>query len=291
MPAFVLLSGMLTRGIKIADKEVGSLVRTLLVPYVIFQAIYMAYYDYRGYPVDWNIDRFLSPMYLLWFLPALLIWRWMAPILLRIPFVIPISILISLGAGLTGSLDNTLALNRVFAYLPFFVIGLVIGRGRLPKSRGLGIKTAAALVLVAAMPFAMVFHEKLGINWLYWNLTYEKLEVSTMSGIGIRLGMIVLALIMTAAVCVLVPTGRNIFTRCGENSMYVYVLHGFITLTFGLSTIDSLVREPWQFVVVVVLAIVICLLLASNSVKTIFRFLVSPQYVPVSLKDQDRAVN
>jgi fucose 4-O-acetylase-like acetyltransferase len=113
MPAFVLLAGIMTDGRQIGGKEVSGMVRALLLPYVVFQLLYMGFYTVVGKDIEWNVEQFISPMYLLWFLPALFIWRWLAPFLIRLPLSLPIAIVVSLLAGMTDTLGATFSLDAL----------------------------------------------------------------------------------------------------------------------------------------------------------------------------------
>jgi len=276
MPAFVLLCGVLTTSPDIDGRRVASMVRTLVVPCAVFQVLYLAYFEHVGTQnIAWTVDRLLTPVYHLWFLASLFVWRVAAPFLTRLRGAVPIAVLVSLAAGLSTSLGEPLSLDRTAALLPVFVIGLVLGRRALHLPTSPIARVTAVAVLLGSFPAAAAFHDHFGRGWLFWRSTYQQLGYGIVEGSLIRLLMLVWALLLTAAVFVLVPRRRTVLTACGEHSMYPYLLHAFLVQAFGWSHLD--VTTPAQAVLAVVAAVAGTAVLASPPVRRFSRFLVEPR--------------
>lgn len=92
MPAFVLMAGAMTSTRELGGKQVRALVKTVILPYTVFQLAYLLLLFFNGRPVGWGVDAFLTPVYALWFLPALILWRLSTPFLLRIRPALPLAI-------------------------------------------------------------------------------------------------------------------------------------------------------------------------------------------------------
>ena len=73
--------------------------------------------------------------------------------------------------------------------LPFFVLGVWLGRGRLAYRPSPRVRLAAATVLIAAVPIAYLVGSRLPNLWLYWNSTYQRIGVDLTEGVLIRLGL------------------------------------------------------------------------------------------------------
>lgn len=280
MPAFVFLCGLLTATGPMDSGRARSLLRAMLVPYLVFQVAFVAYHELFGRDVDWGVDRLLSPQYHLWFLVALLLWRVSAPLLAQIRHILVLAVGVSLVAGTSSALDHTLALNRVAGLLPFFVLGLLHGRRlihRLP-SGGMA-RVLAGFCLAGALPVAAAVHEHLGLGWLYWNGRYHALGVGALEGMAIRGALMVVALLMTLSLIVLVPRRRTFLTTIGERSMFPYLLHPFVTLAFAFSTLRA--TTAWEFAVVILLAVALAVALASWPVARVFGGVVAPRGVAV----------
>jgi fucose 4-O-acetylase-like acetyltransferase len=275
MPAFVFLCGLLTTSPDVDGPRVRSMVRALLVPYLIFQVAFTAYYEWFGQDMNWGVDRLLTPLYHLWFLPALFIWRMAAPFLTRLRLALPLSIGACLLAGTSTTLSGAFALNRAAAFLPFFVLGLLYGRRMvraLPSTPA--ARVAAVATLLLAVPVAALAHEKLGVRWLYWNASYRTLGVDLLEGVVLRLAIMTMALAMMTAVLVLVPRGRHGFTGVGQMSMYPYLLHPFATLAFAWSGYSP--GRLWEVALVCAGAVALTAALAAPPVRRVLKLLVEP---------------
>jgi fucose 4-O-acetylase-like acetyltransferase len=275
MPAFVLLCGVLSTRPELDAARSAAMLRTLVLPFVVLQVVFTAWFRFLGNPLPWTVEGLLEPVYHLWFLAALFLWKALAPFVARIRLPVVLAIGASLGAGTVATFGDALAVNRVVALLPFFVIGMVLGSRALALPRTRLVRGAAAAVLVVSVPAAGVFHDEFGRSWLFWRSTYRALEVTAVEGMTIRMLMIVWALAMTAALIVLVPRRRMPFAVWGERSMYPYVLHAFVVQAFGAA--DLAVATVWEFALCVLGAVALTAILASAPVATAFRPLLEPR--------------
>ena len=275
MPAFVFLCGLLTTSPDIDGPRVRNMVRTLVVPYVIFQVAFTAYYEWFGQDMNWGVDRLLTPLYHLWFLPALFIWRMAAPFLTRVRLALPLAVGVCLVSGTSATLGGAFALNRAAAFLPFFALGLLYGRRLLRALPSTSAARAAAVAtLVLALPVAAAVYDELGVRWLYWNASYQTLGVGLLDGVVLRSGIMVAAVAMLMAVLVLVPRGRHGFTGVGEGSMYPFLLHPFAVLAFTWSGYDP--SRLWEVMAVCAAGAALVVVLAARPVRTVLKLAVEP---------------
>src|SRR5699024_7327324 len=91
MPAFVMISGYLSRSYRNEPRQTGRLLSSLLVPYMIFQLIHACLRVLIN-GSDFNVNMF-HPSWTLWFLLALFIWRLCTPLLksLRYPLAFAVA--------------------------------------------------------------------------------------------------------------------------------------------------------------------------------------------------------
>jgi fucose 4-O-acetylase-like acetyltransferase len=289
MPAFVVLSGMLTA--YTADgRRLRGLVQTVLVPYVVFQLAYSAFYEAVGPGVDWTGDVVVTPVYHLWFLAALFVWRLTAPVFAQLrPLVgMTVAVALSLLAGATPALDATWASNRAAGMLPFFVAGLYLGRGALPERATRSVKGLAVLALMAAVPLGYLLNVEEIRKYSLWNTGYSALGSSLESGVLIRLGMLAVGFTLAAAVYVLTPRRRNLLTGVGERSMYPYLLHGFAALAFAWSALDDRVTTIAGVLVAMALSVLLTVCLAAPQVQRVLRPLVEPDLSRFFTRDAPR---
>lgn len=229
IPAFVVVTGYLSRTFRWTRRHLTSLVTTLVVPYLLFEWL-MAMW--RVHVVDQvSSMEVLSPLWLnphwpMWYLAVLTLWRLATPVLVRHWVMVPLAVLVSLVAGLWNI--ELLDINRALGLLPFFVIGLHLRPGLLGvvKSRWSGL--AGLAVLAGIWWLAARTDDHWSTQWLYYRAPYADLGASFADGAQIRAQLLLIGFAGTLAVLSLIPTGQNRFSAMGAYTMGVYLVHGFV---------------------------------------------------------------
>ncbi|UMG93178.1 acyltransferase family protein [Nocardioides sp. TF02-7] len=228
MPAFVLVTGYLSRAFTYAPERMWQLVRTVAVPYVLFECLMALFRIHVG--GEELEDLFKDPHWPLWYLTALLCWRLMTPLFRPLPAVLAVTaaVVLSVTAGtLSGDGFELLDLSRVLGLLPFFVLGTVLTKERLELLRAPGARWIALAVLVLVWQLAGHFHEELSAEWLYYSAQYDELGASDLRGAATRLFLLGIGAVASLAFLALVPRRGGWFARMGAATLVVYLFHGF----------------------------------------------------------------
>lgn len=227
MPAFVFLSGMFTNIHKSRERALQ-----FLILLVIFQFIYYFFAPLTGE----DTHNILRPYWILWYLLCLIVWTLLSPVLAKIKFVLPISIVLALGAGCIDQFGYTLSLSRLFYFLPFFVAGLCYGEKivSMVRSRAIAIFTLCLCIVLMAVTSGM-----LDERWLYGSFSYAKLGVSDMQGIAMRSGIMILSSVAALSLIPLMPSRESRLSAMGAHTLGVFLLHNFIVLPLW-PTLDNL---------------------------------------------------
>ncbi len=125
VPAFVLVTGYLSRGFTFTRRNLHKLVTTLVVPYLVFETLLALFRTTVG-GETLGSTLYLDPHWPMWYLAVLFTWRLLTPLLKRIRHPLPVAVVVSLLGGLYGG--DTLDLARAMGLLPFFVAGLTMRR-------------------------------------------------------------------------------------------------------------------------------------------------------------------
>ncbi len=164
MPLFIFISGYFSKRITCPRKKD---IEILLYPYLVFQVLNVFYVRYIEHnPASWNL---FIPLHQNWYILALFIWR------LIIPYFQYVNkwmgIVTALGLSLIFSKyqvpGNLFALNYVFVFLPFFVLGYYIDETDIQKiqKRPFNILAImAVLVLFAAIIVGTYHSTNLGLT-------------------------------------------------------------------------------------------------------------------------------
>jgi fucose 4-O-acetylase-like acetyltransferase len=274
MPAFVFLAGYFSRGTNVGRRQSTALFSRILLPYLVFETLYSLWawrLDGGGFEVS-----LLVPHWIMWFLLALFIWRLAAPHLQRLRYPVTTSVVVALGAGAIPDLGRYLTLHRVFALLPFFVLGLVLEPQHLAILRRRAAPPIAAAVLVAALPAAAWASANLAVRWFYHRTPYADLDAGVIQGLATRGTLLVVGVVMSAALLALVPRRRTPFTALGAVSLYAYLLHGLVVMGLEAGGITDRITTVPAAIVATLLAVVATFVLSSRPVRWVVGPLVAP---------------
>jgi len=223
IPAFVLVTGYLSKSFDWDRKHLFSLATTILLPYLIFEPALLYYRAALGQHEAEPV--LLRPHWAMWYLPVLFFWRLATPILKRHWLWVPAAVGISLAGGLISG--QYLALCRVLGLLPFFVLGLHLERGHLDLLKPWWLKPFAVGALIWIFQFAQDTDLWARTAFLFYDAGYADLGWPTQDAMRIRLTVMGIGLLGSLAVLTLVPRRGGWFARMGAATMVVYLFHGF----------------------------------------------------------------
>lgn len=296
MPAFAVISGYFSKATPPGAREMRRVLTDIVLPYAIMQGI-------------WSLVQFLVegknafdptvPKWTLWFLLALAIFRLVLPYLALLRWPLLWAVVASVMVGFFPHVDSTFSLSRAIGILPFFVLGWAIrewdfmGAWQV-ASRGTvwALRTAALTVfgiwLLVVVQNIGPFREFDLRFWFFYDDSYRALgEPHWWAGL-LRLGLILLAVVLTAAFLTLIPRRRTFFTEFGQATMYVYLLHSFVLYPIRESGIlkDDHSSAVWLLTMIFA-STAISVALASPWVRKAFRPIIEPR--PRWLFDRDEA--
>jgi fucose 4-O-acetylase-like acetyltransferase len=225
VPAFVFVTGYLSRSFTWAPGRMWQLVRTVVVPYVVFEGALALFRIYVG--GERLEDLFRDPHWPMWYLSALFFWRLLTPVFIRMPAAVAIAVAVatSLVAGLYAG--DTLDLARVLGLLPFFVLGLTATRDRLERLRAPWVRNAALLVFLAIAVVTTWTDQLAQTEWLYYRSQYGELDVGDGRALLTRGVLLVIGTLGAWSFLALLPRMSGWFTRMGAATLVVYLFHGF----------------------------------------------------------------
>ncbi|MGP6171338.1 acyltransferase family protein [Microbacterium sp. A196] len=285
MPAFAIIAGYFSKSAPPTKKQMSRVITDILVPYVIFELLWTL----TKWLVEGRADPNLTqPSWTLWFLLALGIFRLVLPYLALLHWPLVWAVLISVGAGYLPNVDSTFSLSRTLGFLPFFVLGWwvhekdLVNRLRLIDARPWWLRAIAVAAFVAvgfvAWNWVDLWKSIDLDNWFFYDDSYAALGAQAWWSGGIRLVLIALGFILSIAFFALIPRGTYWWTKFGQYTMYVYLLHSFVLYPFRESGILRNAEPTWIWLpTVIVLSIVIALVLATKPVRRVFRPLIEPR--------------
>ncbi|MGY2873219.1 fucose 4-O-acetylase-like acetyltransferase [Marmoricola sp. URHA0025 HA25] len=276
VPAFVTITGYLSRSFRWTPAKLWGLVQTVAVPYLIFEAV-LAWFRYGVGGVELD-QLFADPHWPMWYLSALFFWRLMTPAFLRMsaPAALAVAIAISLVAGLAAG--NILDSARILGLLPFFVLGLTISEREWGWLRSRRAVLPALLGVAVVAVFTWRAQGWIPTEWYYYRSRYDVLESNNLDAVAIRSVLLCIGLIGTASCFALVPRSRSWFSTLGAATLVVYLFHGFFVLTAKYEGYPdwAAAHAVVAFLVTTLAAIALALLLAVPPVARTLGVLVDP---------------
>lgn len=276
VPAFVLVTGYLSRSFSYSRAGLRKLVTTIVVPYFVFETLLALFRSAVG---DEDLGAlYLDPHWPMWYLAALLLWRLVTPAFRRMPppAALGVAVVVSLAGGLVTT--NDLAIPRFLGLLPFFVLGLVMTREQFDLLARTRVRVIAAILLWGAFVASVFVAGHLSKEWLYWRTGYADLGVTFGAGVALRTALIVVAGALTLSALALIPRSQRWFTPLGAASLVVYLFHGFVVKAAEYAGVGAVLeRDPvTSFLLLTGSAVAVSLLLAATPVARRLNVLVDP---------------
>ncbi len=264
MPAMSFISGYFSKNL---EKSRSNAFVTILVPYLILNIfnygykIFILQEPYFGF-------RFFSPLFGLWYLLALFIWKFFLKDLVKIRFLLPLSFVFGILSGYSKEFSSYLALGRVFCFLPFFLLGYYCTKEHVEKLRRIPKPVFAAVAVIAALLSVFIAYKDIfKVEVLYLRKPYP--EDDTLNQMLFRILVYVIAVAMIGVLVNLISNRRSFLSRLGTSTMTVYILHLFTTPS--LAKLEILKDRPYLYLLYsVVMTALITYLYSLPLVKRIY---------------------
>ncbi|UUN26913.1 acyltransferase family protein [Streptomyces sp. FIT100] len=279
MPAFIIISGYFSRSFTARPDQLKRLVSGMVVPYLLFETAYTLFRRWvtgdPAYPFSIN-----DPMYLTWFLIALFVWRLSAPLWRLVRYPLPLALAIATLGTLTPGMGQSLDLQRILQFLPFFVLGLSLKPEHFQMVRRREVRLLALPLVAGAAVFTYWITPHLRMGWFYRSGSAVELDAPWWTGPLMTAAMFVCALLLTVAFLAWVPRRRTWFTVLGAGTICGYLLHGFLVKTvvyLGLVRQHPWLAEPPGEIAVTVAAAAAVTLFCTPPVRRALKFATEPE--------------
>ncbi|KQY56827.1 acyltransferase family protein [Nocardioides sp. Root140] len=274
IPAFVLLSGHLSKGFEWDRRHLSSLFTTIALPYLMFEPALLYFRREIDQPEDGPM--WLEPHWAMWYLCVLFFWRLATPLLKRHWVACPLAVGVSLLGGLSDEL--IFCLPRILGLLPFFVLGLHLRREHLKLLTAWWVKPFALAALVWIFRFSAHTDEWARSAFLYYDQGYEALGFSDGDAMVIRAKVMAIGLLGLASVLALIPRRASVISTMGSSTLVVYLFHGFVVRYADYrGWVEPYLDNQWLSLTSVIgSAIALSLFLAAPPVARVLTWIVDP---------------
>ncbi|GGZ12733.1 hypothetical protein CP967_17805 [Streptomyces nitrosporeus] len=277
MPVFIMVSGYFSRSFDARPDRMWKLVTSVLVPYAVFEVAYTVFERLTKTP-GYELSP-LAPYWLLWFLPALFLWRITTPFWQTVRWPLSLSLVIACIGSMNSTIGTDLQLQRILQFLPFYVLGLKLRPEHFDLVRRRAVRVASVPVCLIALAAAYWAEPRFSHSWLFHKAGAEQLGEPAWVGAPVTLLLFGCAVVLSACFLAWVPNRKLWMTALGAGTMYGYLLHGFVIRgaeRAGFYDVEVF-ATPAGRVLMSVLAAVMITVLCSPPVRRALRFLVEPK--------------
>lgn len=265
MPLFIFCSGFLAR------YNPSKIVKKLLLPYAVLQIVSCIG---NGQPV-----QLLTPVWILWYLPALAIWQVTIPFLDLCPHKFrPLLLLGAVTAACAAGFDNEIgyhvSFSRIIVFFPYFIAGYYAKQHprALPESRmpqrvlsakaSLAIRVLSIAVIAAFTGSFLAAAPSVRPEWLYEAGSYQAVR----STFVIRTLHYLAAVVTGLAVMIWIPRRKNPLGVWGKNTLLIYLSH-IVLMPIAEKLPEWIPSQPLQYALCAVIAAAFCTLISLLAKK------------------------
>lgn len=230
MPVFVFLSGYFSSAVADMGKFIKMLAKLLCV-YVVTQIVLNLISFAIGNELTLTRMLCLTPRFTLWYVFSLVIWRIMLRLVvskLNLWLTFAGSVGLALLAGFVP-IDLTFAFQRVFAFMPFFLLGYIFRE----------YKLMSRLETISELPFIAIFVIGL-FAAIYLPIYMPELHYAIVSDILVRAMQTLLGFALCLSVVRMSRCGYvKCFAKYGRHTLWIYIGHTIMI------TIQNPVLQYW----------------------------------------------
>jgi fucose 4-O-acetylase-like acetyltransferase len=278
MPAFIVISGYLSRNFECRPRQIKRLLTGLVVPYLVFQTVFTFFMRWAADDPEREFS-YQEPGFALWFLAALCLWRLTTPVWRLLRWPLPVAVAVAVAASVTPTMSDDLGLMRVAQFLPFFVLGLRLRPEHFEMVRHRAVRILAVPVAAGALVVSYASVPYISAAPFLHDRDAQGLGLPAWLGGAMTLSAFGCALVMTVCFLAWVPRGRTWFTSLGAGTLCAYLLHVYpIQYAKEAGWFDAEgARHPLDRFAITVLAAVMMTVLCTWPVRRALRFVLEPR--------------
>lgn len=292
MPAFLVISGYLMKG-RVKNRRTDTVINKNLIPYLFAQVmLYVLFVPYgRGLEAATAESlkdgfTFAEPVYQMWFLLALVVYYFICVALkpekrpvLSMAFALTLSVCLGFFKTVVF-----LRLTKALCFFPFFLLGYLITPKMMETIRNkklLSVFGVGAFALLAGYIVLNQGEYSYLVPLLSKRYIDYPLEFAGYYPIIARMVFLPLAMIVSVLYLNLVPKKRYFFTKYGERSMYIYVLHAIPVVIFRICNYETAfyttwLEPAWVKAIYLIFSLMIVVVCASDPIVKVFKKVLEP---------------
>ncbi len=283
MPLIALISGYFSKNA--TSDKLRIYLNRLLVPFVIFQVLYLLWFQILKGEIGSIHLQLTYPFHGLWYLWALFFWRIFTPYIVQLKHPIVISICIALAIGYFSDIGLKYEISKLICFLPFYLIGLYSDFRHFTFLANKNFQILSICVLSTSL-FAFYFYMPEFSYWFYLNLPYSTMKAPEITAVFYRLLIYCIIFINGISFLSIVPHRKTWFTKYGKYTIYPYLLHMPILWLhmqlpniYTIAMLKALFGDVGNIVYITSVSAFLMIALSTLPVRNVFRWIVEPKWI------------
>lgn len=270
MPLFIFISGYFSKHID-SSSYAAKIVKKLLIPYVIFETLYSLFNNWITQGEQLTFTYF-TPTWILWYLFSMMVWKVMLPVVVKLKYIMPLSIVLAVVIGYANDVSYYASLSRTVVFFPFFLAGYFTKTHWLNVIKTSTVKRLS-LVVAAVIGCGMyIYASRMNVELLYHSLPYRALGYSVWYAGVYRLAIMLLAVILGVCLMAWVTKRRlPIISSAGQHTMAVFLLHGFVIKYLIALDVPAMLDHTVSKLSIALFALGLTLLLSSHFITALVK--------------------
>lgn len=166
-----------------------------------------------------------------------------------------------------------MSLSRIIVFFPFFLTAYYWHKSFSDYRLLRILKSKITKIIIFVCMGIVIIHlirnlHLYRIDWFYASKSYQKANYTIYHRVFLYFSSIIWIFFFLS----FIPNRKLIFTRLGENSIYIYLLHGFIVLLIKKYNIYQYIPIVYQTIFLFLFTLLLSILLSSRLVSPLIKF-------------------
>lgn len=264
MPVFVITSGYLYG--KSKKKYFKNIVNTTLIPFLVFQGIYIVF---KGVTGEINslmqlLREIITPGAVNWYILCLFYWKLIIKKIEKNKITIIVLLIIPIITGMVPFISDEFALAKALNYFIYFYLGYIAYNKDLMRNYYKYNNKLSFLTLAIVILFLTLIN-KVSVNQIAVVSSYSELGMSIIYGMINRIYIYIVSFIISIFIIIKMSSKEYKFTYLGSKTISIYFLHNYFIYAFLLTGIyNKLFIGNIGVIAMAIVSVVVTIILGSK---------------------------
>lgn len=265
MPVFIMTSGYLYG--KSKKKYFKHIVNTTLIPFLVFQSIYIVF---KGITGEINslielLKEIITPGSVNWYILCLFYWKIIIKKVKKNKITIIILLILPIITGVVPFISYEFALARALNYFIYFYLGYIAYNKEFMRNYYKYNNKKLSFLTLAILILFLTLINKVSVYEIQLMTSYSQLGMSIIYGMINRIYIYILGFIISIFIIIKMSSKEYKFTYLGGKTISIYFLHNYFIYAFLLTGIyNKIFVGNIGVIAMAIVSVVVTIILGSK---------------------------